>query len=467
MSKEGIQTIISTYFQELFRSTKLSAGAIAKVLEGMTAKVSTEMNEVVSQPFSAEEVKHAIFQMYPYKSPGPDGLSPVFYHKYWHIVRPEVTSFVLDFLNLEEALSCVGRVLRELEAASGLAVNLEKSAIAFSRNIPKESQIYLARTLGVRTVERHEKYLGLPALVGRYKKETFQNLKDKVWKRLQSWRCKNLLQAGKVVLLKSVVQAMPTYVMGCFLVPTSIHRELEGLMADLLSPRDVIVAGPRWHIGSGQKVFIWTDREVFRLEDVEAILRITSVAGEQDQLRWHYEKSGKYSVKSAYLLLSKAPFVSTGSMSLTSDNWNFIWPATVPPKVRLFAWRACRNSLPTSANLARRASLSLGAILGAALTTKICSILFSGVNSPASSGLFPISPGLAFGAITPIQMPGLGVCFETWMKMGLLECFSSAGSCGAHATSCCLRTLLCPLWSRWSEFGAVSVCCHRGKVVGR
>ncbi|KAL0417112.1 UNVERIFIED_CONTAM: LINE-1 retrotransposable element O protein [Sesamum latifolium] len=59
------------------------------------------MNEALTQPFAPEEVKHALFQMYPYKSPGPDGMSPIFYQKYWHIVGPEVTSFVLDFLNHE------------------------------------------------------------------------------------------------------------------------------------------------------------------------------------------------------------------------------------------------------------------------------------------------------------------------------------------------------------------------------
>ncbi|KAL0379072.1 UNVERIFIED_CONTAM: hypothetical protein Sradi_3212700 [Sesamum radiatum] len=99
-SKEGIQHIISTYFPEFFRSTNPSEKVIAEALGGMTARVSDDMNEALIQPFSPDEVKHLIFQMYPYKFPGPDGLSPVFYQKYWHIVGPEVTSFVIDFLSL-------------------------------------------------------------------------------------------------------------------------------------------------------------------------------------------------------------------------------------------------------------------------------------------------------------------------------------------------------------------------------
>ncbi|KAL0305076.1 UNVERIFIED_CONTAM: LINE-1 retrotransposable element O protein [Sesamum angustifolium] len=37
--------------------------------------------------------------MFPYKSPGPDGMSSVFFQKYWHIVGSEITSFVLEFLH--------------------------------------------------------------------------------------------------------------------------------------------------------------------------------------------------------------------------------------------------------------------------------------------------------------------------------------------------------------------------------
>ncbi|KAK4381004.1 LINE-1 retrotransposable element O protein [Sesamum angolense] len=58
-----------------------------------------DMNEALIQPFSPDEVKLAIFPMYPYKSPGPDGMSQIFYQKYWHIVGTEITSFVLEFLN--------------------------------------------------------------------------------------------------------------------------------------------------------------------------------------------------------------------------------------------------------------------------------------------------------------------------------------------------------------------------------
>ena len=44
-----------------------------------------------------EEVKAATFQMHPDKSPGPDGMNPGFYQKFWHIVGGEVTQVVRSF----------------------------------------------------------------------------------------------------------------------------------------------------------------------------------------------------------------------------------------------------------------------------------------------------------------------------------------------------------------------------------
>ncbi|KAL0421158.1 UNVERIFIED_CONTAM: hypothetical protein Slati_3138700 [Sesamum latifolium] len=46
--------------------------------------------------------------------------------------------------------------------------------------------------------------------------------------------------------------------------------------------------------------------------------------------------------------------------SASRDNWNFIWSARVPPKVRVFAWIVCRNGLPTVLNLERRGVYTQG-----------------------------------------------------------------------------------------------------------
>ncbi len=84
--------------------------------------------------------------------------------------------------------------------------------------------------LGVPEVKEHDKYLGLPSFVGRSKYRTFNQLKEKVWKRVNGWKEKLLSQAGKEILIKAVAQAMPTYTMNVFLLPKWVCSELKGII---------------------------------------------------------------------------------------------------------------------------------------------------------------------------------------------------------------------------------------------
>ena len=79
-------------------------------------------------------------------------------------------------------------------------------------------------------IKHQEKYLGLPSLVGRTKKSTFNSVKDKLRKKLAGWKGKLLSKTGKEVLIKVVAQAIPTYTMSVFKLPKSLCEDLTSMI---------------------------------------------------------------------------------------------------------------------------------------------------------------------------------------------------------------------------------------------
>lgn len=94
-------------------------------------------------------------------------------------------------------------------------------------------------------------------------------------------------------------------------------------------------------------------RDIFNENDANRILRIPlSYMESDDSWIWLEDDKGKYTVKSAYRLLSRA-YVQPQSM-LTGFNWLKLWSLSTPPKVKNFIWRALQNCLPTLKNLRGR-----------------------------------------------------------------------------------------------------------------
>ena len=57
------------------------------------------MNESLDRVFTRKEVVTALKQVHPTIAPGPDGMSALFYQKYWNIVGNGITNMVLNVLN--------------------------------------------------------------------------------------------------------------------------------------------------------------------------------------------------------------------------------------------------------------------------------------------------------------------------------------------------------------------------------
>lgn len=77
----------------------------------------------------------------------------------------------------------------------------------------------------------YESYLGLLAMVGRAKYKIFQGIKERIWQKIQNWKNIFLSKAGKEIMIKAVLQAVPTYSMSVFRLPKKLCNDLEAIMA--------------------------------------------------------------------------------------------------------------------------------------------------------------------------------------------------------------------------------------------
>uniref|UniRef100_A0A803P4Z4 Reverse transcriptase n=1 Tax=Cannabis sativa TaxID=3483 RepID=A0A803P4Z4_CANSA len=123
-------------------------------------------------------------------------------------------------------------VLHLYEKATGQQVSLQKSSLYFSPNTTIRDQNLISNYMGIQVRATFEKYLGLPQYFGRLKKQVFHYLKDKIWNHLNNWKHKVFSKGGKEVLLKSVIQAIPTYTMACFRLSIATCHSLESIMAN-------------------------------------------------------------------------------------------------------------------------------------------------------------------------------------------------------------------------------------------
>lgn len=75
---------------------------------------------------------------------------------------------------------------------SSQEASLKKSSVYFSKNVRWGNYCVLARMLGVEFSYGKGKFLGLPYLVGRSKKEILNYIRERVDKKTREWKEKYL-----------------------------------------------------------------------------------------------------------------------------------------------------------------------------------------------------------------------------------------------------------------------------------
>ncbi|KAL0319567.1 UNVERIFIED_CONTAM: hypothetical protein Sradi_5218200 [Sesamum radiatum] len=177
--------------------------------------------------------------------------------------------------------------------------------------------------------------------------------------------------AGKGVLIKTVIQSLPTYAMSCFQLPLGLLWSLESLMADFCwqNQGEKRVHWIAWRklcqpvVNRGLGFHELKEFNLALLAKVRLLLKEGCRSIPKEGWRWQFECSGRFSVKSAYrhavtMRDRELASTSTSGQLLSRGRgslWSLIWHSGVLPKVKILIWRLCNEALPTLVKLARRA----------------------------------------------------------------------------------------------------------------
>lgn len=124
-------------------------------------------------------------------------------------------------------------LLSTFSDASGALINRVKSQIFFF-NTPVTTQRAIERILGFTSTSLPSKYLGAPLTSSALKHSSWKHLLEKLEDHLFLWTNRSLNMAGRVILIKVVLQSMPLYLFSILAAPKWVLKEIKNLQRRFL-----------------------------------------------------------------------------------------------------------------------------------------------------------------------------------------------------------------------------------------
>ncbi|GMI89666.1 hypothetical protein HRI_002635900 [Hibiscus trionum] len=237
----------------------------------------------------------------------------------------------------------------------GQLINFDKSWIFFSSNVASYVMEDLKDVFGVNSCTNLERYLGLPAIVGRNKRKAFTNLRDKMNSHTMSWSIRPLSQGDgeyyrKILVAKirneerdSLVYLGPTLFLEGGWGPWLSGPCKGNTLKKVTSPVNLGVSRVANLFSNGLKEWnlelLHSLFQPVEVRDISSIL--LSSFYQEDVLVWTGEHSRVYTVRSGYrLLISHPDFAPT-----VKSFYRHLWSLKCPEKFKFKNKRLHENAL--------------------------------------------------------------------------------------------------------------------------
>ncbi|GKB67089.1 reverse transcriptase [Tanacetum coccineum] len=202
----------------------------------------------------------------------------------------------------------------------------------FSPNNSTFIQEQICELLSVECMDPKARYLGLPSMYGRKKGELFSFISEKCY-----------------LLPNDLLEKLLCHIRRFFLSREIDKRHIHWLSWDRLSkPKEAGGLGFR-DLRSFNLALLANQESILHGSDLLLQgVRWPVASGAQDNLIWHYDSKGVYTVRSGYhqaLNWKKNGAGHASSSGCPTEFWKQTWRLKTVPKIKNFWWMACSNAL--------------------------------------------------------------------------------------------------------------------------
>lgn len=119
--------------------------------------------------------------------------------------------YLIFCITNKEETNELHNIFEKYHNSSRQHINYDKSVMVFGNKVTYEIKDKINKYMPITFANNIGNYLGLPTQLGKSKRRDLNYTVERIREKLYGWKKKNLSYAGKITLIKTIIQVIPTH----------------------------------------------------------------------------------------------------------------------------------------------------------------------------------------------------------------------------------------------------------------